>query len=72
MGKMTGSGGPGLGPGGFCVCPRCGFRKGHYPNLPCIEEKCPKCGAKLIREGSEHHLKIIEKRLKKNEDSRSH
>jgi ribosomal protein L40E len=55
---------PRLGPTGYCICPKCGFRKGHYPNVPCQAEKCPKCGAKLLREEGEHYKKILEKRNK--------
>jgi hypothetical protein len=60
-----------MGPSGFCVCPKCGFKKGHYPNLPCMEERCPKCGCKLIREDGEHYQKIMKKRSKENENSNS-
>lgn len=52
----------GMGSGGFCICVKCGFRKPHQPGVPCREETCPKCGAKLIREGSIHHQKIIKKK----------
>jgi len=55
----------GMGPSGFCLCPKCGFKKPHQPGVPCREEKCPNCGSALIREGSEHH-RLIEERKKKN------
>ncbi len=51
-----------MGPIGFCICVKCGFRKPHQPGIPCREETCPKCDAKLIREGSMHHQKIIKKK----------
>ncbi|MGQ9702933.1 MAG: ferredoxin [bacterium] len=54
----------GMGPGGFCICPKCGYKKAHEPGIPCREEKCPKCGAKMVREGSYHH-KLIEERKRK-------
>lgn len=57
----------GLGPEGFCLCPKCGFRKPHQPGVPCIEEHCPNCGSALIREGSEHHRQIEEKLKNKKE-----
>jgi NAD-dependent SIR2 family protein deacetylase len=52
----------GMGPVGLCICVKCGFKKPHQPGIPCQEEKCPKCGAKLIREGSLHHKKIMKKK----------
>lgn len=57
----------GLGPEGFCLCPKCGFRKPHQPGVPCIEEHCPNCGSALIREGSEHHRQIEQKIKNKKE-----
>ena len=55
----------GMGPGGFCVCPKCGERVPHRPGTPCQEERCPKCGAKMLREGSYHHRLWLEKQKKK-------
>lgn len=46
----------GLGPTGHCVCPRCEYRTRHEAGSPCQEERCQHCGAKLLREGSEHHV----------------
>ena len=44
-------GGPkAAGPGGYCVCRKCGHRVKHVTGQPCYEEKCPKCGAKMTRE----------------------
>jgi uncharacterized membrane protein YvbJ len=45
----------GLGPEGFCICPKCGTKKAHRRGTPCQMEKCPKCGSKMIRENSNHH-----------------
>jgi uncharacterized paraquat-inducible protein A len=45
----------GLGPHGFCFCPKCGYKKPHEAGIPCREERCPNCGVRLIREGSLHH-----------------
>ncbi len=44
-----------MGAGGYCVCPKCGERINHRRGVPCQEEECPKCGAKMLREGSEHY-----------------
>ncbi|MCI4446224.1 MAG: ferredoxin [Candidatus Aminicenantes bacterium] len=55
----------GYGPEGYCICPKCGFRKEHQPGVPCIQERCPNCGSALIREGSEHHQQIQKKRSEK-------
>jgi predicted Fe-Mo cluster-binding NifX family protein len=38
------------GPGGNCVCPKCGHRETHQQGVPCMERKCPKCGAAMARE----------------------
>lgn len=51
----------GHGPGGFCVCPKCGHRQEHRAGVPCREERCPHCGTTLLREGSAHHEQIKEK-----------
>jgi hypothetical protein len=51
--------------GGNCICPKCETKVGHKAGMPCSEEICPKCGAKMLREGSEHHLAFLEKKNKK-------
>jgi predicted Fe-Mo cluster-binding NifX family protein len=38
------------GPGGYCVCPQCGQREPHGRGVPCMQMKCPKCGAAMTRE----------------------
>lgn len=42
-------GGKGLGPGGECVCPKCGSTVSHKRGVPCFENKCPKCGTQMTR-----------------------
>lgn len=37
------------GPGGYCVCPKCGEKIAHMPSIPCTSVKCPKCGSFMIR-----------------------
>jgi hypothetical protein len=37
------------GPKGTCVCPECGYEGPHKPGISCIEVKCEKCGALMIR-----------------------
>lgn len=39
------------GPGGYCVCPACGYRKKHAAGNPCYSQKCAKCGTTMIRQG---------------------
>jgi hypothetical protein len=38
------------GPGGYCLCPECGNKVKHVAGKPCYDQKCPKCGAALVRE----------------------
>jgi Zn-finger nucleic acid-binding protein len=44
-----------LGPGGHCVCPKCGIRIPHQEGVRCETEHCPRCAAGMLREGSRHH-----------------
>lgn len=52
-GQGQGRGGgnkPGSGPGGNCVCPSCGHKEPHVVGQRCINQTCPECGTKMIRE----------------------
>jgi len=40
----------GRGPGGFCVCPKCGYKVCHGRGVPCSTIQCPKCQTNLERE----------------------
>lgn len=51
-----------LGSGGKCVCPKCDYSFPHKNGIPCQEERCPKCGVKLFREGSYHHDLLLKKK----------
>ena len=42
-------GGFGLGPGGYCICPSCGYKVPHQRGVPCYQTKCPRCGAAMTR-----------------------
>jgi hypothetical protein len=44
-----------MGSGGFCICVKCGTRIPHRRGIPCMQERCPKCGKVMLREGGEHH-----------------
>jgi predicted Fe-Mo cluster-binding NifX family protein len=59
MGKGIGRGGGaggmggnrrGGGPGGNCICPKCGEKVAHQQAVPCYSVNCPKCGEKMMRE----------------------
>jgi len=50
-GRRRMPGGFGLGPGGDCVCPKCGTKAAHQRGVPCYQQKCPKCGAAMSRNG---------------------
>ncbi|MDD2646724.1 MAG: cation diffusion facilitator family transporter [Patescibacteria group bacterium] len=39
----------GGGPGGYCVCPKCGYKILHERGIPCLTFECPKCKINLIR-----------------------
>jgi len=54
--RGSGSGGgrmggmrPGSGPGGNCVCPKCGASVPHQRGVPCYELNCPQCGTKMVK-----------------------
>ena len=53
-----------MGAGGYCICPKCGFRTPHQRGEPCQKSRCPECGVKLFREGSYHHQLAQKKRNK--------
>jgi ribosomal protein S27AE len=57
--------GRGMGPLGFCICLRCGYRVKKEPGVRCMEIRCPRCGAVMIREGSEHHRLYLERKRDK-------
>jgi len=40
----------GKGPGGFCVCPKCGYKVPHQRGVPCSNLYCSKCKIPLKRE----------------------
>ena len=59
MGKGKGSGSGGgqgrnrggaFGPGGYCVCAKCGEKLPHKRGVKCTNLKCPNCGHTMIRE----------------------
>lgn len=42
-------GGFNMGPGGECVCPKCGAKASHQRGTPCYKQKCPQCGEAMTR-----------------------
>jgi hypothetical protein len=52
-GQGRGRGGgnkPGSGPGGNCVCPKCGKKVPHVAGQRCVDQVCPDCRTKMVRE----------------------
>jgi hypothetical protein len=41
---------PGSGPGGNCICPKCGKRIPHTVGYRCFDQTCPACGTRMVRE----------------------
>jgi hypothetical protein len=41
---------PTSGPGGSCVCPKCGHKEVHVAGQRCLDRACPECGTKMVRE----------------------
>ena len=39
----------GQGPGGYCVCPKCGYKVPHQRGIPCSTLQCPNCKINLER-----------------------
>ena len=54
-----------MGVGGDCFCPKCDKKFPHKQGIPCQDEHCPDCDAKLLREGSYHHELLERKRADK-------
>ena len=53
LGRGGGQGrnkGGAFGPGGFCVCSKCGAKAPHQQGIKCTTIKCPKCGNTMVRE----------------------
>ena len=48
-GKGRNKGGA-FGPGGYCVCAKCGATVPHQQGIKCTKVKCPECGHPMIRE----------------------
>jgi hypothetical protein len=51
-----------MGPIGECICPKCEARITHRQGVPCQEERCPTCGAKMLRIGSDDYQLWMNKR----------
>jgi len=63
QGRGMGTGqGMGMGATGTCICPKCGTKLAHSPGVPCLSQRCPDCGAALVREGAAHHQEILQRR----------
>jgi hypothetical protein len=51
LGPGGGKGGA-PGPGGSCICPKCGTEVPHTAGMPCMEINCPKCSTLMTRDMS--------------------
>ena len=51
-----------LGKGGECICPKCNTTVKHERGVPCHDSKCPECGSKMLRIGSDHHMQWLNKK----------
>jgi predicted RNA-binding Zn-ribbon protein involved in translation (DUF1610 family) len=60
----------GMGPGGYCVCLKCGYRIPKQRGVRCMDLHCPKCGAVMVREGSYHHNLYLQKKEKLNKEGK--
>jgi DNA-directed RNA polymerase subunit RPC12/RpoP len=52
LGEGVGRGcnkGGALGPGGYCICAKCGKKVAHQRGVKCTTLKCPQCGHTLVR-----------------------
>ena len=49
------------------ICPKCDHKIPHARGIPCQEERCPVCGAKMLREGPYHHRLLMEKRQRRGD-----
>jgi len=47
-----------FGPGGYCICAKCGYKIPHQKGHKCTELRCPECGKPLIREELLNQKKI--------------
>lgn len=61
-----------MGSGGNCICTHCDTRLPHIQGQPCKERVCPKCGRKMMREGSYHHQLYMQKKGETNNESSNH
>lgn len=57
-----------MGRSGMCICPKCGEKIPHRRGVRCMEERCPKCGSVMLREGSYYYRKLEEKRNKSKDN----
>ena len=61
MGRNKTSGKEGSGPSGQCVCVKCNYTSPKKRGAPCMDEKCPHCGAVLLRKDGAHYKKAVNK-----------
>jgi cation diffusion facilitator family transporter len=48
-------GAKGMGPGDYCICPKCGYTVEHKRGIPCKTLNCPTCDLQLTRKVKDLH-----------------
>lgn len=48
-GNRSKGSGTGNGPGGYCICPQCGYKEPHLAGTPCFKQTCPQCNSVMTR-----------------------
>lgn len=50
----------------ICICPKCGIEKVKSLGIPCRNEICPQCNGPMMRKGTAHYNRLINKMKKQS------